>query len=113
MKKPGGVPAFSDWPEFRNKELGQGNKIVHKLSRGIVDLHLTGMGNKIDYLREMNQHLLEDDTEVTGTKKTAFFRKSVSAIDKTQEFTEQLDEVQEGIEAAIQLLELYPKIRLG
>lgn len=113
MKKPGVVPAFSDWPEFRNEELGRGNKIVHKLYRGIVDLHLEGMGKKVDGLREMNRYLLEDGIEVTGTKKTAFFRKLVSKVDKMQEFTEQLDEVQEGLEAAVYLLELYPKIRLG
>ncbi len=58
MKKPGVVPRFSDWPVFRNQKLGRGNKIVHKLYLGLVDLHLEGMGEKVDELRAMNRHLL-------------------------------------------------------
>ncbi len=78
--------------------------IVHKLSRGVVDLQLPGMGDKLDELRESISEYLSDEIELVQTNKSASLRISVPVVEKTMLFKDQEQNVAQGLVAARRLL---------
>jgi hypothetical protein len=112
MREPGNVPENSDWPEFSSSELGKNHKIVHKLKFGHVELYFHRLGQQQDALALLNEELFGDEIAVAGTQKTAFVQIKVKSIDRFQPFVKQQEMVDEALQAAVKLLELFPKIKL-
>jgi hypothetical protein len=110
MNKPGLISAGSDWPEFRNAELGPQRRIIHKLTAGAVDLEITAAGGALEELRTRNQPVLAEGVDLVLTGKSASFRVRVKKVDRFADVSVQIEAVREGLSAASRLLQLSPQI---
>ena len=111
MNRPGEKPTMADWPEFVNPELGPEVKILHKLRFGFVDLQYRNRADQVEELRLANQAILPDDIEIVKANRSAAFRISVPPIDRFKPFADQLEGVRCALEAAVRLLDLFPRIK--
>jgi len=106
MTEPGIKPANSDWPAFRPKILKKKMNIVHKLSRGAVDLQIFGMGDKLDEFYSSVSHLLKEEIELVKTGKSATLRITAPVVDRFLAFQDQINDVEQGLIAAEKLLNI-------
>lgn len=106
MSEPGPKPAASDWIQFRPPTIGPGRRIVHKLSRGFVDLQLDGAGQDLELMGKRYGHLLAEDLRLEATGKSVSFRKLVPVISLLTEPDSQVDNMRAGMRAALQLIML-------
>lgn len=111
MKKPGPIAAGSDWPEFRNIELGQKRRIVHKLEKGAVDLELQSVGGVAEEIAARNRNVLTDGLEVVQTGKSVSIRIRVPGVDRFADLSSQIEAVRAGLLAATLLLNLAAQIK--
>lgn len=113
MKQPGKIPAESDWPQFRNPELGPGRRIVHKLADGLVDLEIGSAGGIVEQIAARNGEVLKGELEVVRTGKSASVRLRVPKVDRFGDLSSQLAAVRAGLSAASRLLALSSRIEAG
>jgi hypothetical protein len=113
MKRPGKIPAGSDWPEFRPPELGPGRRIVHKLAMGAVDLEIASAGERTEQIAASNKEQLDGALEVVRTGKSASVRATVPKVDRFGDFALQLEAVRAGLSAACRLFELSSRVVAG
>ncbi|MBM3997134.1 MAG: hypothetical protein FJ303_23735 [Planctomycetes bacterium] len=113
MKKPGQVPAGSDWPEFRNPELGPSRVIVHKLASGVVDLQIASAGDNAEEIAVRNQDVLQGAFEVVRAGKSAAVRATVPKVDRFGDLPSQLEAVRAGLSAASRLLTVSARVNAG
>ena len=113
MNKPGMITAGSDWPDFRNKELGRGRIIVHKLARGAVDLQIASAGDAVEEITSRYRTLLTDGLDVVRAGQSASFRLQVPVVDRFAEFSSQVEAVRAGLSAASRLLKLSAHIEVA
>lgn len=111
MNKPSQIPAGSDWPEFRNPELGSRRRIVHKLGMGVVDLQIDSTGEFTEEIATRNRDVLDDGLEVVRTGKSTSFRFRVPEADRFGDLHSQLEVVRTGLLAASRLLSLSSRLR--
>ena len=111
MKKPGKVPANSDWPILKSSELGRGRRIIHKWKQGFVDLEIASAGNSTEEIKFANVIVLDNDMKVVQTGKSASIRTIVPKIDRFSEFERQLPEIRQGLIAVIRLLKRSGSIK--
>ncbi len=104
MRKPGKIPAGSDWPMFRPGVLGQGRRIVHKLARGVVDLEIDGAAGVVEEIVALNRNVLGDQIAVMRTNKSASIRIEVTILDRFAGMPSQLVAARAGLSAASRLL---------
>jgi hypothetical protein len=93
MKKPGIVPHNSDWPMLYDDEL-QGVTFYHKLGQGNTDANFRGFSNELYFkIKEKlpNGMLLEKHN------KSFSIRIKSSKIDRTKEFEDQIENIQQGL----------------
>lgn len=111
MPFPGPKPSESDWPDFRPRILNKKTNLVHKLFKGVVDLQIPGLGDKIQELSKNLEGKLEDDIEIVKTGKSASLRISVPVIDRFDSFEEQFDDIKIGFAALSRLLKIGIEIK--
>ena len=110
MKRPAGVPAGSDWPQFRPPELASGRRIVHKWAEGLVDLEIEGAGKLVDVLRAKTLSVLPSDMKIVRTGKSASVRIEVRRVDRFGDFLNQVEAVRLGLRAVVRLLSVSQMI---
>jgi hypothetical protein len=106
MAKPGPKPSESDWPDFRPKALKKKMAIIHKLSRGAVDLQIAGKGDSLDELSKIIAPIIDGEIELVKASKSAALRITVPVIDRFELFENQIEEAKAGFIAAMRLLEI-------
>lgn len=111
MNRPGPIAAGSDWPEFRNTELGLGRRIIHKFAMGVVDLELASARDDRDALADRNRAVLAEGVELVATGKSVSFRLRAPPVDRFADLAAQIDAVRVGLSAAARLLRLSPRIQ--
>jgi hypothetical protein len=108
MKKPDVKPSGSGFVHFtRPQEFLRGVDIVHKLKFGYVDLHLRGMGQKLNLVREIFSTALETDMAVEQAAKSAAIRIHVPKIRADQDVSNQFNQICIGIDTAERLREWF------
>jgi hypothetical protein len=113
MKQPGKIPAGSDWPEFRNPELGSRRRIVHKLAAGVVDLEIASAGDFAEEIAARNQEILQGGLEVVRTGKSASIRAIVPKVNRFGDLSSQMEAVRASLSAASRLLGLSARVETG
>ena len=101
MKRPGNKPSNADWPDFRPASMNKRFSIVHKLSRGDLDLQISGAAESLDLLKE---YIVDSDIKIEKANKSAAVRIKVPAIDCHQSFDSQMAAAELGMQAALRLL---------
>ncbi|MBO4953565.1 MAG: PD-(D/E)XK nuclease family protein [Clostridia bacterium] len=101
--------AKSRWPDFRSAL--QNVKIIYKSDQGVVDLELSGYGDKISFLQERIGHLLEN-AKIYPTGKSASIRlkKGFWKVDFKEEFSEHVSEIHDVLLTVEKMHELSTKI---
>ena len=106
IRKPGIKPVASDWPEFLNKELGQGRRIVHKWRHECVDLEIRSAGERVDELTGTYALVLPQDADIVRTGGSASIRFRSPAVDRFGDFDAQVGAIRAGLDRAVRLLDL-------
>jgi len=101
MKRPGNKPSNADWPVFKPVNLNKRFSIVHKLSRGDLDLQISGAATVLNLLKE---RITDVDISVEKANKSAAVRIKVPPIDCHQPFDSQVAAAEQGMTAAVRLL---------
>ena len=112
MRRPTKIPANSDWPRFKPRGINPDFVVIHKWSRGAVDLTIRGAGDRVERLTELNQSLLGDGLSILTTNKSAAVRMEVPLVDRFGELAPQIDKARAGLLAASKLIELSHQIQL-
>jgi len=112
MRKPTKIPANSDWPRFKPRGMNPDFVVIHKLRRGAVDLTISGAGDSIERLTELNESLLSDGLSILTTHKSAAIRMEVPLVDRFGELAPHIDKARAGLLAASRLIELSHQIQL-
>ena len=94
MKEPNAVPAGSDWPELKFAWFPTKWKLVHKLSRGVLDLETKLSSEEAAVLKDK---LTESDFGIVQTGKSFSIRFNVAVLDRNIPLFEQ----QEALECCI------------
>jgi hypothetical protein len=108
MPKPKGKPASSRFIRF-SPTTTRNNKtqFIHKLLQGNVDIQIDGMAHSVEQIKQCVDTHLTDRMAVCEATGSAAIRIKVPTIDTARSFEEQRKEVEEGITAALELLEWY------
>jgi len=93
MKKPGIVPANSDWPILYDDEL-KGIVFYHKLGHGNTDATFTGYPKEIEF---KIKELLPEWAKFEKHSKSFSIRVFSGKIDRTKDFNEQINHVDNGL----------------
>lgn len=94
MKEPDIVPAESDWPNLKFKWFPAKWKLIHKLSRGVLDL---GTDLSSEAAAELEKKLLDKGFLIVRTGKSFSIRLNVAVLDRNIPLAEQ----QEALERCI------------
>jgi hypothetical protein len=105
---PGG--SKSDWIYFGSPAARR--RLVHKLSRGYVDLVLQGEAVNLAALKVQNREILGKSIQLQAAGKSAVFRVIVREINNRGAASEQSDQIREGLRAAVILLEVSRTVKL-
>ena len=97
------IPRQSVWFSFKPKAFPQGISILHKANRGVIDLQLSGKGDRIEELQRDLDPFLGLGMTVEKTAKSAAVRIQVPLLDLQQDFGAQEDAVREGVAGALRL----------
>ena len=93
MNKPGIVPHNSDWPEMRDPRL-DGIIFYHKLSKGFVDATFCNYPISAEH---QVQELVPARAKFVKHNKRFSVRLSTDKVDRTKEFSTQLEGVRQGL----------------
>ena len=104
MSEPPPAGPRSQWVYFRAP--APGLQLLHKLSKGYVDLVVQGGAAKLEALKAANTGVLSRKVVLVAVGKSAVFRVAVPPIDNRQPDSSQADRIREGLLAAMTLLEL-------
>ena len=107
MPKPSKKPASSCFVYFRPTGLHKGVSLIHKLVYGNVDLQFNGRGGDIEVLERGFATPPERDMSLEAAGKSAVVRVRVTPIDMTVPFSSSEPAVEEGLHAAVRLIEWY------
>ncbi|WP_404365615.1 hypothetical protein [Marinobacter sp.] len=107
MQEPGGKPAGSTFVSFHPPEMPRGINLVHKLTRGYVDLQVHGAAVRLNSLRAQLQPVLAERMTVTRASKSGAVRLSVPRLDTSRPVDSQTAEILAGLQAAQQLFRWY------
>ena len=88
MKEPNIVPAGSDWPELKFAWFPAKWKLIHKLSRGVLDL---GTDLSSEAAAELEKKLLDKGFLIVRTGKSFSIRLNVAVLDRNTPLAEQQD----------------------
>jgi len=101
MREPrNDIPRQSVWFSFRPKAFPQGITILHKANRGVIDLQLSGKGDRIEEVQRDLGPFLGPGMTVEKTAKSATVRIKVPLLDLQQDFGAQEEAVKKGITEA-------------
>jgi len=107
MGEPTGKPAAASFVYFRPGRLPKGIAIVHKLTRGCLDLQFDGHGEKLSALHAQFGSRLVPGMTIVKAGKSGAIRLRVPPVDPAKEFAAQQAAVQQGVAVARQLLCWY------
>ena len=110
MSEPPPAGPRSQWVFFRSP--APGLQLLHKLSKGWVDLVVQGGAARLEALKAANTDVLSRKVALQAVGKSAVFRVAVREIDNRQPSALQEDRIREGLRAAMTLLELSHTISL-
>ena len=88
MKEPNIVPVGSDWPELKFAWFPAKWKLIHKLSRGVLDL---GTDLSSEAAEELEKKLLDKGFLIVRTEKSYSIRLNVAVLDRNTPLAEQQD----------------------
>jgi hypothetical protein len=100
MSEPGAKPSRSSFVHFRPRTLPRSVDIVHKFAFGHVDLHLRGMGKRLNEVRVAARPYLSPDMTVSAAAKSAAIRIKVPKLSVTTPFEAQTSEAERALDAA-------------
>jgi hypothetical protein len=104
MAEPRSKPSGSGFIHFRPLVLPRGVDIVHKFHFGYVDLHLRGMGKRLNEVRAALGPCFETGMTLEPAAKSAAIRIGVPQLNASRSMAQQEDAAIVGIEAAKRLL---------
>jgi hypothetical protein len=107
MKEPSSKPSGSGFIYFRPPSLPKGVDICHKFNRGYIDLHLGGMGQRLNEVNAVLGSHFEPDMRLAQAAKSAAIRLLVPTLDASVPLAGQLSEAQLGLDAARRLLKWF------
>jgi hypothetical protein len=110
MAKPPPGGSKSDWIYFGSPAARR--RLVHKLSKGYVDLLLLGEAANLATLKVDNREILGKSIQLQTAGKSAVFRVIVEEIDNRGSAADQGDQIREGLRAALTLLEVSRTIKV-
>lgn len=113
MEEPDSKGARACFIPFKPASLPAGIKLIHKLSRGNVDLQFRGMAEDVNKLRHQFESVADSDMRFVKAAKSGCIRLQVPRIDTAHEFDTQKEYCILGIRAATRLLSLYEKAGRG
>jgi len=107
MKEPTIKPSGSTFIYFRPPALPRGIEICHKLTRGCVDLQLSGMGHRLNEVHTVLAHRFTADMQLSQAAKSAAIRLTVPVLDTNGLVETQIQEIRAGLDAARHLLQWF------
>jgi hypothetical protein len=108
MPDPGGKPGGAGFIWFRPEGVPYpAIEIVHKLQRGIVDLQLARLGERVPEVASALAGLLQPGMSVARAHRSAVVRLTCLGADPNREFEAQVDAAHAGLVAASRLLEWF------
>jgi len=103
MPKPGPKPSRSSFVHFRPRALPRTVDIVHKFASGYVDLHLRGMGMRINEVHTAVLPYLDPDMNVESASMSAAIRVQVPKLSVSAPFELQRADAEQALEVAKRL----------
>ena len=94
MKKPGIVPAKSDWPILNDERLGENIFFYHKLAQGNIDLNFIGFSNSFE---TRIKEVIPDWTTFKKFPKSFAIRISTGKVDRKSSFNNQISKIDNGL----------------
>lgn len=108
-------PVNSTWIIFRTNI--EKARIIHKTEMGFVDLEFSGLGNKINELRDYLfcklDEVKRDEVKINKTGKSAVIRLKVPLIDFKTDFEEDQAKIEECLKVVVKLRDLSFKIPIN
>lgn len=105
MKEPTGKPSGAGFIYFRPQEfLPRGFEICHKFKKEHVDLHIKGMGRRLDEVDHALRSHFRHGMKTYSAGISAAIRVMVPRLDPGRSFSEQQSQARAGLEAAKELL---------
>tara|TARA_B110000027_G_scaffold91363_1_gene96638 strand:+ start:9 stop:932 length:924 start_codon:yes stop_codon:yes gene_type:complete len=96
MKKPGIVPANSDWPMLYDERLGKNIVFYHKLAQGNIDVTFIGFSNSFE---TRIKEVIPDWTTFKKFSKTFAIRISTDKVDRKSSFNNQIYKIDNGLKS--------------
>lgn len=110
MRKPGGVPAKSDWVRFYPQGLAARFRLRHKMRFGRVDLEMAGCGDLVDRIKELDSGMLDQDMDILRVNKSAAICAFVPTVDRFAGLAEQIEAVRMAHRAGLRLWALSDRV---
>jgi hypothetical protein len=107
MADPDGVPSGNPWVRFNPPALPSDVTLIHKTSRGHIDLQFSDMAEQADAFREQYEPLLEQNMQIAQTGKSMSVRIIINPLSSDENPKEQEDGIKSGLASANQLLSWY------
>lgn len=107
MREPGGKAAGSAFVIFHPASLPKGMEIVHKLTRGYVDLQVAGAGRWMNEISSTIGQCLAKDMKVVRVSSSSAVRINVAKLDTNAPGEPQREAALEGLAAALKLLDWH------
>jgi len=106
------IPAQSHFILFRPAVLPANLTLWHKVAYGNVDLQFAGMGERLAEMERLYRPSLLPSMRIEKAAKSAVVRIRVDPVDMTSTaFSSAETTMRKGIEAAVQLVEWYSKLK--
>ena len=105
MREPDSKPSGASFIYFRPAELGRAFEICHKFTKGRVDLHLKGMGTRMNEVKDVLGSFLEEGMSLKQAAQSAAIRLQVPVLEPTLSVEEQLSDIKLALDAAGRLLD--------
>lgn len=108
MKEPTGKPSGAGFIYFRPREhLPRGFEICHKFKKEHVDLHIKGMGGRLNEVDRALRAHFRHGMKTFSAGVSAAIRVEVPRLDPGRPFSDQQSEARAGLEAAKVLLSWF------
>jgi hypothetical protein len=108
MKVPAGKPSGAGFIYFRpRKLLPRGFEICHKFKKEHVDLHIKGMGDRLNEVNTALRSHFSHNMKPHSAGVSAAIRITVPRLDPGRPFADQQSEARAGLEAAKELLRWF------
>lgn len=112
MKRPSRKPSGSILIYFSPVELPRKVELIHKVTRGCVDLQFGSMGGKLQLLSKILKEHLQSDMTIVKAAKSGAVRVKVHEINMTDDLEVNQALIEYGIQKARYLLEWYSNLKL-